>query len=404
MPPHNLNKYPEVNADALLAKVFDFGTFMNLTKLHNIMAGYKNTSKNYDMRILKHYMDNVATAFYDKADRDAEMFLIYASDALFKTGFDHSMIPYFSNEFQQAFNATNTSQVEALHDAIEKLVMAVEPTQLFDPKTAQGKDNAIKIKADSFFQFGETFYHKTSDFKAQEFKNKLSPQVLESFFPFFFYRYLNEKLSICPDANMQCKRLYKLAKYVFMYYSLMSVFLAIFAKAEDTVRYKESNNEDDIVVNEKRQRIVYIMDSILIKMNDADMQDSGMSSDVATFYTNIKRMSMENIRSSNTLVEKKRDVDSLQNNLANYNNMQSLNQASMVSARFSFVVNLVAWSLVVMVIVMSTIAGGVKYMWTDVVIVLSLLVIVLYWTGLFTWMLRFSSENLKTFFSNSKKG
>ena len=403
MPPQSLNNYPDAKADALLAKVFDFGTFMDVTRLHKIMVGYKSNKANYDLRVVKHFIDNVSTAFYEKADRDAEMFLMYASDALFKTCFDHSMLPYFSSDFQQAFNATNTSQVETVHDAIEKLVMSVESVQLFDPKTAQGKDAAIKSKTDNLFEFGETLYHKTSDFKTAEFKNKLAPQLLESFFPFFYYRYLNEKLSTCPDANMNCKRLYKLAKYVFMYYSLMSVFLAIFAEADDTVRYKETNNEDDIAVNEKRQQLVFMMDSILIKMNDKDMQDSGINSDLATFYSNIKKMSMENIQSSNSIVEKKREVESLQNNLANYNNMQHLNQRDMLVARVAFFANLIVWLLVVVLVVGSTVLTGVANYWTDVIAMMAVVVIILYWIGAFKKAWTFVSENTSTLFTNPKK-
>ncbi len=403
MPPQSLTNYAEVKADAVLAKVFDFGTFMNITKLHNIMIGYKSTNKTYDMRIVKHFIENMTNAFYNQADKDAEMFLVYASDALFKTCFEHSMVPYFSKEFQQAFTSTNVAQVEGVHDSIERLVMSLEAVGVFDPKTAQGKDAVIKSKAESFFQFGETFYIKSSDFKTAEFKNKLAPQLLESFFPFLYYRYLNEKLSACPDANMRCKRIYKLAKYVFLYFSLMSVFLAVYANAQDTTRYKESNNEDDIVINEKRQKIVYIMDTILIQMNNAEMQDSGMNTDLATFYTNIKRMSLENIQSSNNLVEHKREVETLQNNLANYNNMQNLNYRSKQSSQVSLLVNAVVWSVVLVFVVGSTLLQNTAKWYTDIVAVAAVVFVVLYWMGVFRWTWRFTSENIKQFLKDSKK-
>jgi hypothetical protein len=403
MPPQGLNNYAEVNADAVLAKAFDFGTFMNITKLHNIMVGYKSTSKNYDMRIVKHYIENMTQAFYDKADRDSDMFLVYAGDAIFKTCFEHSMIPYFSKEFQQAFTSTNVAQVEGIHEAVERLVMSIEAVGVLDPKTAQGKDAIIKSKAESYFQFGETFYIKSSDFKTAEFKNKLAPQLMESFFPFFYYRYLNEKLSACPDANMRCKRIYKLAKYVFLYFSLMSVFLAVYANEQDIEKYKQANNEDDIVVNEKRQKLVYIMDSILIQMNNEEMQDNGTNNDLATFYTNIKRMSLENIQSSNNLVELSREVDILQNNLANYNNMQNMNFQTRKMSQITFFVNLIVWLLVVVFVVGSTMLQNVKNAWADVVTIVAVVVVILYWMGVFKRVWRFTSVNVQTFMRGTKK-
>jgi cation transport ATPase len=183
----------------------------------------------------------------------------------------------------------------------------------------------------------------------------------------------------------------------------MSVFLAVYANAQDTTRYKESNNEDDIVINEKRQKIVYIMDTILIQMNNAEMQDSGMNTDLATFYTNIKRMSLENIQSSNNLVEHKREVETLQNNLANYNNMQNLNYRSKQSSQVSLLVNAVVWSVVLVFVVGSTLLQNTAKWYTDIVAVAAVVFVVLYWMGVFRWTWRFTSENIKQFLKDSKK-
>jgi protein-S-isoprenylcysteine O-methyltransferase Ste14 len=114
-------------------------------------------------------------------------------------------------------------------------------------------------------------------------------------------------------------------------------------------------------------------------------------------------MSLENIQSSNNLVEHKREVETLQNNLANYNNMQNLNYRSKQSSQVSLLVNAVVWSVVLVFVVGSTLLQNTAKWYTDIVAVAAVVFVVLYWMGVFRWTWRFTSENIKQFLKDSKK-
>jgi hypothetical protein len=349
-----LNQYPETNADSILRKTFELDAFLASTGLFSVLTGY--TANTDSDRSTFNYR-SVQAAMRILGDDYAngpiiESFVGRMSDHLFELCFDSYFIPYISSEFRQSFNNMNVSHTTDLKKRLELLVQAINPLTFFE-NDRPNVGAVTSLPTAQFFAFGEGLYNLTADFNADSFKQKIAPFIVTSFQPYLHYQYLSAKLSQCNNTDQRCKRVYTLGRLIFIYFTCMSLFLIVFSSAEKMKKYKIVTNENDALLNERKKRLLHLMDSILSKLGEPAMQNDGdkTPTDVAKFYSTVKQMSLDNVQESNDLSRLKSDLEAMQNNLSNYNQMEGVNAKDLWYSKMAFVANLVSWSLVVVFVI-----------------------------------------------------
>jgi hypothetical protein len=339
-----LNKYQEVRTDKVLANVFAFGLFLENSGLQSIMKGYGAVkSKNdYNLIVIRAMIEELIEKFNDTFNRNVTVMIANLTDSLMEICFEQYFAKYIRDEFRESFNNDNISQINQVKQGVINIVKAVETEKVFN---AAGNLNVKGVSSlpDPMFAFGEGLYVNVGAFDTTQFKTKIAGTIATAFMPFFYMKHLKNKMGACNDTNQRCKRIYKLAQYVFLYYTTMSIFLIVFSSADSMDKYKKDTNENDIGLQEKKQKLVYMMDSILLKMNEATLPEKGQNKEISEFYDSVRRMSLDNVQKSNEVVQYKHTIETLQNNLKNYNAMENITADQLLKTKISFYVHLVLW-------------------------------------------------------------
>jgi hypothetical protein len=340
-----LKKYPEVAQDKILAQTFDFNYFLFNTGFNDIFRGYgaaKTVPYNYAN--LQKLMRALIAKFAAHG-HDIDLMFNKFAEYILLLCFELHFVKYVMDQFREAFNNESASQLNEVRSSIVVILAMVDVNKFFD-KAGNINENAITSLPNALFTFGEGLYVNVSEFNVDKFKLKVSDPIVKSFRPYFFYRHLRNKLTICPDNNQNCKRVYQLSLYIYMYFMIMSIFLIVFASDKSVDKYKKVTNENDITLEDKRQSLVHMMDSILLKMNDPTLMEKGKNRLISDYYDSIKKMSLENVDNSNRVVEIKRDIDNMQNNLKNFNAMENITARELLNTRISMAIHCIVWFIV----------------------------------------------------------
>jgi hypothetical protein len=340
-----LKKYPEVAKDKILAQTFDFNYFLFNTGLTDLFRGYGAAkTAPYNFSNLQKIMRALINKFTANSRDIDQMFNKFAEYVLVMC-FDLHFAKYIRDQFREAFNNESVSQLNEIRTSVVVILVTLDITKIFDGN-GNVNEKAVTNLPDALFKFGEGLYVNVRDFDVGKFKLKISDPLVKSFRPYFFFKHLMTKLTLCPDNNQNCKRVYKLSLYIYLYYMVMSIFLIVFASNKSMDKYKKVTNENDITLEDKRQTMVHMMDSILLKMNDPTLVEKGRNRLISDYYDNIKKMSLQNVENSSTVVDMKRGIDTMQNNLKNYNAMENITARELLETQISMGIHCVVWFIV----------------------------------------------------------
>ena len=342
-----LQKYELVKTDGVLRGVFDFDKFLETTGMDQVLLGFganENTSR-YDFRVVDYAIETMAKHVGKELDEDrlvnggAHLW----ADMLFDICFEKGFVPYLLNDFRQSFNNTNISQTSDIRKQVQDLLEQVDVRKELFNKAGAIQVDAVEQISQSYFSFGESLYVQTAEFDVGKFKTKVTPIIIATFKPYFYYKYLYLNHTECGANDQRCLRIYMLACMVYIYYFIMSIFLIVFATHEKTQAFKAATNQNDISINEARRKLVHMMDNTLVILSDDTMRENGEKTDVRDFYNAVKQMSLNNVKTSNHVVKMKNDITVLQNNLGNYNAMESVTARQYYNIKVWFYVSLVFW-------------------------------------------------------------
>ena len=342
-----MSKYISDN-DSVLRATFSFEDFLKHTGLNTVLIGFNssttaNAMSQFDYRAVQLAIRTIGDKF--EGDPNIDTFLPTVPDLLFDICFDGYFLPYMSSEFRQSFNNLNVSHTTDIKKRLAVLVEAANETVIFKNSTPTDLKPDVgpitALPSGTFFTFGQSLYNLTAEFNADSFKSKISPIILKAFLPVFFYRYLHNKLTSCGANQEACKRNFALGRLVFVYFMAMSLFLIVFSDPERIKKYKSVTNDNDAVLKERKERLLRIMDAVLIKLGDKALMvpsEGGEQrpADVAQFYDSVKKLSLNNVKESNDLSHLKDDIQTMQNNLSNYNQMESLNARNVFYMKLMF--------------------------------------------------------------------
>lgn len=375
-----LQKYEQVKSDAVLKNVFDFDQFLRTIGMHEVLMGFGATvnTTRYDFRNIKYSVDSIKKHLKDRLDdepSDITADFNQWDPILFDICFEKAFVPFLTNDFRQSFNNTNISQTSDIRKQVEIMVTAIDVNVLFDSDGRIAYGAMETLPPAPYFSFGESLYVQTAEFDVAKFKTMVIPHIATAFKPYFYYKYLLVHYQQCNPTDQKCVRIYMLACLVYIYYFVMSLFLIIFATHDKMIAYKSATDQNDISINECRRILVHIMDNTLVVLNDDSMRDNGEQTDIRDFYNTVKEMSLKNIKSSNNLVKMKNDITILQNNLSNYNAMESVTSRQYFRIKVWFYVSLVFWIGMTVYMVGLTLTRSL--MLADILTALSIIVCIL---------------------------
>jgi hypothetical protein len=322
-----LKNYPQAQSDIVLKHAFDFEKFVNNTGLHNIFLGYgasTNTfpSPSYNLQIIQTFLSEFMDVPFNNYDKIADTFL----DLCFTENFFF----YMTQKFPAKINTADVSQMIQMEERTKELVRNVPLDSIFD---SEGRVNfkTVQQMDSKYFKFGEAYY---SGFNVETFKETISEQLGTSFRPYFFFSALKKKYNSC-GVDSQCNHIYMLGLTVFSYYLFMTLFLVVFGTEQYTIDYINATQENDVNIKDLKTRIVQRMDDLLAILYQPPDVTEGKSTDLNQFYNTIKTLSLKNVKTSNNVVENKKLIDNLQNNLRNYSNLETQNLNDMNAARIA---------------------------------------------------------------------
>jgi hypothetical protein len=334
--------YPSITGNPDITNIFDFDNFLAQTRLNGILYTasvldytkveifISNMTKNYQANA-QSFLNNDKLVYVDPTDSTLgeSSFL----KTLFNTCYTTAFIPFLK---------TNASNIDPSNNNANKKTIAEEIIKIFeapiDWSNMQTLGDQLKNLNDMYFSFGGCSSDKA--FNVGVFKQRIVPGIISSFYPMIYYLHIIKQAKGCND--FKCRRAYILMKYVFVYYTLMTLFLKVFGSAENVELFKSVNTKYN---NEKltamKYQLVLTMDGVLDVLtheNVLDLPDSNNFSSMTEYYNKLKELSDGNIHQSSELNGRKDTAVIMQNNLLNYTNNEVVTYTSYQRTKIAFII------------------------------------------------------------------
>lgn len=337
-----------------LSDVFDFDNFADHVKLTTHISG----SQGVDYNKVDGFIYPLLNAYNYQPDLNRYVtydFIITLLDEAIKSEVSDAITSH-----NQSFSYQNASHAKNLRDLVYSIFNitkngsnVLDTANVFRSKVLSFANmDTIKVQLEQMSSASiNSFYSNFKNYGETEddFKKNIATILMDKLYVVFYFAHIHDRIMFCK--NFKCKRSFILAKYVFVYHVLMSVFLIIFSSGDSVQSYKTVTQKDNASLQQLKYRLVAAMDSILSLIQEENILDSpGMdnTSTISKYYDRIKDLSDRNVLKSNHLNERKRTALVMQNNLANYTNYEALAYRELYSARMKFVTIVVSMIIVVL--------------------------------------------------------
>jgi hypothetical protein len=346
--------YSGISDNKDITDIFDFDAFLAHTKINTVVS---NGSTGTDNKKINTFITKLITGYYAsdiknfldndtlRSPYDTDVGNISKSylNVLFSACYDLSFIPYIKSisGFTTVDIPLNMSLTTALINIFNSSI---------DWSDLDTVESQMKNLDNGFFMFGTITGN--IKFNAGDFKNQVVPKIMEFFYPMIYYLHI---LKLTKNAtDFKYKRAYILIKYVFVYYTFMTLFLLVFADQNKVAYFKSDLNMSNADLMSIKYKMVYVMDGILTLLqneNILDVDGSGSVSSITTYYNQIKDMSNKNVTGSNTLNETKDVALLMQNNLTNYSNNEVVTYDELRRTKVYLIVTIVIMLFIIGIII-----------------------------------------------------
>lgn len=350
--------YPGISDNKDVTDIFDYDNFLDHTQLNNLVTSGTGV---IDSRKSKAFLD----ALLDGYGSNIKLFLdsdvlvsSYSTDQKLLQSAKCFMNIVFNSCFQLSFiNTLKKYTCFSNINVTQNLTLGNALIVIFQAQVDWSDMSTIKTQLinldDRYFTWGSGTAPLGSVFDVKSFKTEIVDNIMTSFYPMIYYFHILSQSKNCND--FMCKRVYVLMKYVFIYYTFMTLFIAIFGNADRVAQFQNDLNVNNTDLSNMKYKIVYVMDAILSLLQDENSLDvsskNGISS-TAQYYNQIKTLSQGNVQGSYWLNDKKNNALLMQNNLTNFTNHEVLSYNKYIKTRNSFII-----VSVIMLIVLIIVAG-----------------------------------------------
>lgn len=348
-----------------ITNVFDFDNFYTVMKFDQILQS-KNTLLNALVVALR-------DGFHIQATSSMATFMDVFPGVLFQQSFNNTFLPAIAAQNPVMFNANKPTQVAALQNSLVLLVT----NSAVDFSSMSSIQPSLMNLPDKAFAFGQSFVGIGDTFDVSAFKTNITQVIMDSFYTYFYYIHVQKEINACGD--FKCKRAYLLAQYVFVYYTLMSLFLRIFSNANTVQQFATDTTSSNADLEALKYELVLMMDGVLARLQDENLMDVPGAQNISTlnkYYNKLKAMSAKNVQTSSDLNDEKTKAKVMQNNLGNFTSTELLAMEDLNKMKLVFLISVVAVGLVIAMLVYFLLSGN--YMALNVTAAVVLLSIAIY--------------------------
>lgn len=374
----SLFNFPEVKSNVYLANILKFESFQTSPRLMGLIIDDSLPSKpiRYDV---VHKMITSFKSYYAKKVVD-DVISMYQG-VLLNASFDVLFSKYLTDTYK------NNLKPELIKGDVFQLVQNVDVSNM------DKLVDAVRKLSDDAFLFGKKLFTYDADFKVDVFKNDMSFSIPKYFYTFFYYKHLIYRASMCT-GDVQCQRLYNLGQYIFVYYTIMTMFLIVFGTSENTSRYVQATKINLDEAQALKYSMTSIMDGILLRLQEKSLLNISGGSGVSNLQNQVAQASNQNVAKSQELVMKQVNVKNIQNNLTSYNTIEAMSYRQLSATRIKFWLYVVIMAVVLLGVLGVTLRGN--NLVADIVSLVAIVVIVsilFNWpTKVFGWLKRFFVE------------
>lgn len=332
--------FPEIQSDRTIMDVFDFDTFLNKTQFSFVVG---DNNQNSDVRKVMTLVRRLLRGF-DLSNQDVKVFIDNQFPlTLFDFILEESFAPALQSEVgAHLFNARNVRQVSVMKTNIMAIFNA--KVDYSDVKTLQTQFEHLDNK---LYRFGKQLKQYGEGFDIAAFKDYFSKMLVQHFYPYLYYVHIRKALDIkCND--FKCKRVYVLAKYVYVYFTMMALFLIIYSDAASVTRCMSVLQTTQSDMDSTKQQLQRILDNILGILDEENMldKDNGVSK-MAEYYNSLTETSRSNHQRSHDLNTKRNTALNMQNNLSSILSTEAMAYRDLWRAKLVFYVLVALVSIVI---------------------------------------------------------
>ena len=346
--------YPGVVDNRDLTNVFDFDNFVDHTQLGNVFA-VGNRISNTSLNNFIYYMITV----YNTTSKQNTLAFIENDfqNALSDYIIVNNIAPALANTETGVFNVSNQTNYNTFVTQNVYAIIKSSSLDWSDLSTIQSQ--LLALPNDNFSFIKSLAGTQTVDTVA--FQQQFAQILTNNLYPAFYYRHITDRIKNCDD--FKCKRAYLLARYVFVYYTFMSMFLMIFGSPTTVDKFRTDTNSTNDQLETLKYQIILLMDGILGVLQDENILDapnmepskihefigikSKKVSDIQGYYEYLRHLSEDNVLKSHYLNEQKKTATIMQNNLSNFTEEEMLSYKRYVDVRRSFIILVVIMFLVI---------------------------------------------------------
>lgn len=338
--------FKDIEDNDYVQKIFDFDNFMDNTNFSFVLGTTSGYLPSRVWTLLSRLLDS-----YERSKKNARNFL---DQQVALTLFNYILEQSFAPEWEQSvgrnlFNASSPQQVAALSNNIMTIFNANVDFSNLDTLGSQ-----FKYLDDQVFRFGRAFAGFGNTWDVGAFKVRFVDMLVRHFYPYLYYVHIQRAQNFCRD--FKCKRVYNLAKFVFVYYLAASIYLLIYSNTDRTQTYMRALNVNTQMLDSRKIELVSLKDDFLTILDEENSLDKKTSSGentrstIAKYYDSIKTVSDMNVKDSNFLNEKKATTEIMQTNLSSYSLYEARSYKEMQDAKTVFWVLFVLFIIIIMTI------------------------------------------------------
>ena len=361
---NSLLNFPEVKSNVYLANVLKFESFQTSPRFLSLIIDDSLPARpiRYDV---VHKMITSFRSYYSKKVVDDVISM--HQGLLLNVSFDVLFSKYLTETYK------NNLKPELIKNDVFQLVQNVDVSDM--DKLVEG----VRKLPDDTFLFGKKLFTYDADFKVDVFKNDMSFSIPKYFYTFFYYKHLIYRASMCT-GDVQCQRLYNLGQYIFVYYTIMSLFLIVFGTSENTSSYIQATKISLDEAQALKFSMTSIMDGILLRLQEKSLLNISGGLGATNLQNQVAQASNQNVAKSQEIVMKQVNIKHIQNNLSSYNTIEAMSHRQLAATRIKYWVYIVILAIVMLGVIATTLSGN--YLVADII---SLIVVVAIVSILFNW-------------------
>jgi hypothetical protein len=326
--------FPDIEQNTVLQNVFNLETFMDNTNFSMVLS---TNGVDYSPSRVWSLLGSITTTYMTKENTRVFVDEQFA-EIIFRFILEKSFAPAWQRErSQHLFNAESPTQVNAMGANIKAIL-----NSNVDYSYLETIESQLTHLNDELFRFGRAFAGYGNTFDVGAFKVEFVNRLVNHFYPYLYFIHILKAQSFCKE--FKCKRVYNLAKYVFVYYLCASMFLLIYSTTSrvDTYMKDQSLSLTTQAMESRKEQLIRLQDGLLKVLaeensfDDKTSVDQNAKSTIAGYYDKISMLSNLNMAGTNYINEKKKNATIMQNNLGNYSNIEARNFIEMKRAKTIF--------------------------------------------------------------------